>query len=146
MVLRIFCNYESTIFSRNWVYLFLNMHGNLNNNIHFCWNKIPNESKTARVGFFKAHLQHYFMLNWAGLVLALLSRASMGWNLLKGWYNENNRSCLYDAIKKSIASLFSDTLEKISKMMQSSKIIASLFVAWAGLGWHFDKIFIMSFS
>ena len=35
-------------------------------------NKIQNESKTARLGFFEVHLQHYFMLKklcnpgWAG--------------------------------------------------------------------------------
>ena len=42
MVSRIFCNYESTNFSRNWDCLSILMHFNVNNNIHFCRKKIVN--------------------------------------------------------------------------------------------------------
>ena len=61
-------------------------------------NKIQNESKTARLGFFEAHLQHYFGPGWAGL--KLLDLFFQNWGKFE--------------------------LELILKMMQSSEIIASL--------------------
>ena len=51
-------------------------------------NKIQNESKTARLGFFEAHLQHYFMFKW-WCNEAKLFQYFFKTNL-KRWWNQAN--------------------------------------------------------
>ena len=100
-------------------------------------NKIPNESETARVGFFKAHLQHYFMLKFCNKNKLLHHYFKQFWTCLE--YNAIKTKCFPNKFlsfkkmmqsKQIIASLFSNSFESVLKVTQSKQIIASLIDAY----------------
>ena len=65
--------------------------------------------------------------------MALLSRASLGWNLLKGWCNENNRPCLmYDALKQKYCIII---FRHIWKNIKDDAIKQNYWITFCGLGW-----------